>query len=193
MGDALVLSNCSSPAGDLPRPHRGHRGRRFRAGPDPVHRPHGEGDSREADVPLAGLDVADTTNGDRSPYSADEASDPDVVVYRISGAFFFGAASTVSGNDRNADRHKAFILDCSAVPFLDSTAANADRRRGEEGEASRRALHHHRCFTAGAPDAVRASMCAPAAGVRLQGDTIARARQQLRRESVLTNRHRPWI
>jgi SulP family sulfate permease len=53
------------------------------------------------------------------------AADPDVAVYRITGAFFFGAAATVgSVLDRIADRHKAFVIDFSAVPFIDSTAAN---------------------------------------------------------------------
>ncbi|TPK63036.1 SulP family inorganic anion transporter [Mesorhizobium sp. B2-4-19] len=67
-------------------------------------------------------DVADI--GGRA-YDASEASDVDTVVYRISGAFFFGAASTVGGVlDRIADQRKNFILDCSAVPFFDSTAAN---------------------------------------------------------------------
>ncbi|MBN9220089.1 MAG: SulP family inorganic anion transporter [Mesorhizobium sp.] len=74
----------------------------------------------EAD--LAQDDVADTVNGG---YDANEASDADTVVYRISGAFFFGAASTVgSVLDRIADQRRNFILDCSAVPFFDSTAAN---------------------------------------------------------------------
>ncbi|TIX02614.1 MAG: sodium-independent anion transporter, partial [Mesorhizobium sp.] len=58
-------------------------------------------------------------------YDSSEASDADTVVYRISGAFFFGAASTVGAVlDRIADQRKNFILDCSAVPFFDSTAAN---------------------------------------------------------------------
>ncbi|MER8394456.1 SulP family inorganic anion transporter [Mesorhizobium sp. M0045] len=66
-------------------------------------------------------DVADRA----SAYDSSEASDADTVVYRISGAFFFGAASTVGTVlDRIADQRKNFILDCSAVPFFDSTAAN---------------------------------------------------------------------
>ena len=61
------------------------------------------------------------------------AADPDIVVYRIAGAFFFGAASTVGAAlDRIADRHKAFILDLSAVPFLDSTAANTIAGLGQK-------------------------------------------------------------
>jgi sulfate permease, SulP family len=50
----------------------------------------------------------------------------DVAIYKISGAFFFGAASTVSAvMERIADQHKAFIVDVSGVPFLDSSGANA--------------------------------------------------------------------
>src|SRR6202012_3985173 len=55
--------------------------------------------------------------------------DPDVLVYRITGAFFFGAASAIgSGLDGIADQRKAFGVDFAAVPFLDSTAANAMAR-----------------------------------------------------------------
>ncbi|RUX49582.1 SulP family inorganic anion transporter [Mesorhizobium sp. M4A.F.Ca.ET.020.02.1.1] len=75
----------------------------------------------EADQPLVPEDVADRATA----YDSSEASDADTVVYRISGAFFFGAASTVGTVlDRIADQRKNFILDCSAVPFFDSTAAN---------------------------------------------------------------------
>ena len=52
------------------------------------------------------------------------ASDPDVVVYRISGAFFFGAAASVAAAlDRIGEHPKAYMIDFSAVPVLDSTAA----------------------------------------------------------------------
>ncbi|POF34023.1 SulP family inorganic anion transporter [Roseibium marinum] len=79
----------------------------------------------EAHLPPPLDDVADRTNGDRYAYHAESASDPHTVIYRISGAFFFGAAATVgSVLDRIADQRRNFILDCSAVPFLDSTAAS---------------------------------------------------------------------
>lgn len=75
----------------------------------------------EADQSLVQDDVADSA----SVYDSSEATDAETVVYRISGAFFFGAASTVGTVlDRIADQRKNFILDCSAVPFFDSTAAN---------------------------------------------------------------------
>jgi sulfate permease, SulP family len=79
----------------------------------------------DAHTPLAPEDVADTVNGGRTAYKPASAADPDTIVYRLSGAFFFGAASTVGAVlDRMADQRKNFVLDCSAVPFLDSTAAN---------------------------------------------------------------------
>ncbi len=75
-------------------------------------------------IPPIAEDVADDPG--RAPYDAALATDPDVAVYRISGAFFFGAAATVASVlDRIADQHKAFVIDFSAVPFIDSTAANA--------------------------------------------------------------------
>ena len=53
------------------------------------------------------------------------ADDPDTVVYRISGVFFFGAAASVgSVLDRIADQRRNFVLDCADVPLLDSTAAS---------------------------------------------------------------------
>jgi SulP family sulfate permease len=78
----------------------------------------------EAHVPLVPEDVPDDL-GARPPYDPAVATDPDLAVYRISGAFFFGAAASVGQVlDSIADRHKAFVVDFSAVPFIDSTAAN---------------------------------------------------------------------
>jgi sulfate permease, SulP family len=70
-------------------------------------------------------DVADTFNGNgRKPYDAALASDPDIAVHRISGAFFFGAAAAVAAAlDRIGAAPKAHIIDVCAVPLLDSTAA----------------------------------------------------------------------
>ncbi|MGB3867074.1 MAG: SulP family inorganic anion transporter [Xanthobacteraceae bacterium] len=88
----------------------------------------------EAGAPLAQDDRADDDRADdesgaRVPYDPTLATDPDVVVYRITGAFFFGAASTVGAVlDDIAGRHKAFVLDVSAVPLMDSSAANAIHR-----------------------------------------------------------------
>jgi SulP family sulfate permease len=96
-------------------------------------------------------DVADSTNGNRAAYDSSDATDPDTVIYRISGAFFFGSASTVATVlDRIADQRKNFVLDCSGVPFLDSTAANVI-----EGAARKAERAGVRFYIAGASPQVR--------------------------------------
>jgi SulP family sulfate permease len=78
----------------------------------------------EPDQTLVQDDVADDPNA-AAAYDPSEVTESDTIVYRISGAFFFGAASTVGAVlDRIADQRKNFVLDCSGVPFFDSTAAN---------------------------------------------------------------------
>lgn len=74
---------------------------------------------------LVAEDRPDDANGARDPYDAHAAADADTVIYRLSGAFFFGAASTVGSIlDRISDQRKNFVLDCSNVLLLDSSAAN---------------------------------------------------------------------
>jgi sulfate permease, SulP family len=71
-----------------------------------------------------GLDDDPPESDTDAPYNAGLATDPNILVYRISGAFFFGtAASVASVLEELAERPKAFILDFSLVPLLDSTAA----------------------------------------------------------------------
>jgi SulP family sulfate permease len=79
----------------------------------------------ESAMPIAERDRADTVAGQqREHYDAGVATDPDVMVYRISGAFFFGAAATVGAMlDRLGEHPKAYVIDVSDVPMLDSTAA----------------------------------------------------------------------
>jgi sulfate permease, SulP family len=68
-------------------------------------------------------DEADTIGASRSTYDA-HALDSEVIVYRISGAFFFGATAAVSVVlDRIGEHPKLFVLDFSDVPLVDSTAA----------------------------------------------------------------------
>jgi SulP family sulfate permease len=83
-------------------------------------------------------DRADGSRNDRNPYDESLAANPNVVVYRISGAFFFGAAAAVGAVlDRLSTRHRALIVDLAAVPFLDATAANTleglARKSGKRG------------------------------------------------------------
>ena len=91
----------------------------------------------ETHVPLVPEDQADEI----TPRDTYRPEDEDTVVYRMSGAFFFGAASTVgSVLDRLADQRKNFILDCAAVPFLDFDRGQRAGGRGEEGAARRHPL-----------------------------------------------------
>lgn len=84
---------------------------------------------------LVGEDEADATGAARTAYEPN-AFNGDVMVYRISGAFFFGATAAVSGVlDRIGVHPKTFILDFADVPLVDSTAAKA-----LEGFVQR--LHH---------------------------------------------------
>ncbi|NIZ13513.1 SulP family inorganic anion transporter [Phaeobacter sp. HF9A] len=74
--------------------------------------------------PYVGNDEADDAHP-RGDYHEAEAMNPDVVIYRISGALFFGATATIgSVLDRIQTSHKALVVDFTAVPFLDSTGAN---------------------------------------------------------------------
>ncbi len=129
---------------------------------------------------IADPDVADTTNGERAAYDASDATDPDTIVYRISGAFFFGSASTVATVlDRIADTRRNFILDCSSLPFLDSTAADViERTARKAGRAD------VRFFIAGASPQVRRMLFTHGARpphVRYKA-TVASALKQIERE-----------
>ena len=79
----------------------------------------------ERPLPMVGEDRGDRPAGDdRTRYDAEVAIDPAIVVFRISGAFFFGAAATVGAAlDRIGEQPKAYVVDFSDVPVLDSTAA----------------------------------------------------------------------
>jgi SulP family sulfate permease len=100
--------------------------------------------------PLPVDDLPDLA-GIRTPYDASLASDPDVVVYRINGAFFFGSASTVGAVlERIAGQHKGLILDFSSVPFLDSSGAHVIA-----GVARKASRHGVKVFVTGASYDVR--------------------------------------
>ncbi|MGB0670622.1 MAG: SulP family inorganic anion transporter [Rhodospirillales bacterium] len=106
----------------------------------------------EADFTQGVADQADGPSDSRQPYDGTLASNPAVVVYRITGAFFFGAAAAIgSVLDRIADSHEVLIIDFENVPFLDSTAAHTitslaqkARRRGVAVilTGTSRDLHH---------------------------------------------------
>ena len=74
--------------------------------------------------PVVPEDVPDAANDRAHPYTPAATTDPDIALYRISGAFFFGSAASVSAAlDRIGVHPKAYVVDFSEVPFIDSTAA----------------------------------------------------------------------
>jgi SulP family sulfate permease len=108
-----------------------------------------------AHLPLAeDPDRADGRGGERRPYDESLAANPNVVVYRLTGAFFFGAAAAVGAVlDRLSTRHGALIVDLKAVPFLDATAANT-----LEGLARKAAKHGACVVLTGANSEVSAEL-----------------------------------
>jgi SulP family sulfate permease len=107
--------------------------------------------------PAAQDDKADGTEGDPvTHYDAKEASDAEVVIYHISGAFFFGSAAMVTAAlEEIGERPKAYVIDVSAVPLIDSTAAAATA-----GFARRVHRHGVAVYVAGARPAVREVLAA---------------------------------
>ena len=116
----------------------------------------------ETHTPFVGEDVADSSLP-RGGYDEALAANPELVVYRITGAFFFGAAASIASVlDRIQDTHKALIVDFAAVPFLDSTGANV-----MEGLAHKAAKRGVKLFVSAANTDVRRSLLAH--GVRPPG------------------------
>jgi sulfate permease, SulP family len=102
--------------------------------------------------PVSAGDVPDKRNSqERQPYDSAIATDRDIIVYRISGAFFFGAAATVAAAlDRIGAHPKAFVIDFSAVSVIDSTAAATI-----EGFVRKARRNHALVYISGAETATR--------------------------------------
>ena len=75
--------------------------------------------------PLVEEDEADSVEGQAGGhFDPGLATDRDIGVIRVSGAFFFGAAAEVGAAlERIGDQPKAYVFDLSAVSVLDSTGA----------------------------------------------------------------------
>jgi sulfate permease, SulP family len=87
---------------------------------------HRMAESVEVRAGVATLDdQADATGEARTPYDP-RAGNGGILVYRISGAFFFGASTAVSSVlERIGERPKVFVLDFADVPLIDSSGARA--------------------------------------------------------------------
>jgi SulP family sulfate permease len=108
----------------------------------------------EGGVPLVAQDEPDGTPADRTPYAGARAQDRDLVVYRIGGAFFFGAtANVISTLERIGRMPRRFVLDFGAVPLVDATAA-----KGLEAFARRLHMHGSKLYIAAAKPGVRRAL-----------------------------------
>jgi SulP family sulfate permease len=105
--------------------------------------------------PLIDEAESDRVSGNgREAYDVNLATDRDVAVHRISGAFFFGAAANVgTALDRIGDHPKAYVIDFSAVPVIDSSGAAAI-----EGFAHKAHRRGAPVYIAGAPPAIRRTL-----------------------------------
>ena len=100
-------------------------------------------------------DEADPTGAQRTAYDP-HAVAGDVIVYRISGAFFFGATAAVSAVlDRIGERPRIFVLDFTDVPLVDSTA-----RKRLQGFVKRLSRAGQRVYFAGTRHRVREALFA---------------------------------
>lgn len=81
--------------------------------------------SVDTEHPMVAPDRSDGDIEDEKRYSPDMRTDDEIVVCRISGAFFFGAAASVSNVlDRVGSAPKAYVMDLTEASVLDSTAAS---------------------------------------------------------------------
>jgi SulP family sulfate permease len=107
----------------------------------------------ETGRPVVASDAADASGTSRTAYDP-HALNGDVVVYRISGAFFFGATAAVSNVlDRIGQHPKMFVLDFTEVPLVDTTAA-----RTLEAFAHKLRNSGTRVYFAGAGKAIRRNL-----------------------------------
>lgn len=98
-------------------------------------------------------DQADQAGTVRTAYAPHQVG-RDVMVYRISGALFFGAATAVNAMlNRMIERPKVLILDFAEVPLVDTTAAKA-----LEGIVEKMASSGTRVYFTGADSSVRRTL-----------------------------------
>ena len=61
----------------------------------------------------------------RAAYRREQGADPQAVIFRVTGAMFFGAVSAVGAAlDRIGDEHRVLVIDLAGVTLVDSSAAN---------------------------------------------------------------------
>jgi SulP family sulfate permease len=86
---------------------------------------HRMGEAVEVETGGAGVDdIADKADP-KNRYDAAPATSRDVMVYHISGAFFFGATARVLSVLERVGAPRVLVLDFADVPLIDTTAARS--------------------------------------------------------------------
>ncbi len=119
----------------------------------------------------------------RPPYH-EEGADPEVVIFRVTGAMFFGAVSAVGAAlDRIGNGHKLLVIDLADVTLVDSSAANMI-----EGLARKARRQGVALYVAGAAAPLRRELLAHGARPPLvrYAPSIEAALAGARRRGVLT-------
>ena len=100
--------------------------------------------------------LLDEDSADSDESAPETGPDPDFVVYRITGPFFFGAVGMVAAALEHIGRRpKAFVLDLSRVPLADGAAAHA-----LHGFIERERLRDVRVYICGASREIRRTLVA---------------------------------
>ena len=123
------------------------------------------------------------SEGPRAPYR-EEGADPEVVVFHVTGAMFFGAVSAVGAAlDRIGDGHRLLVIDLSGVTLVDFSAANMI-----EGLAHKAGRQGVALYLAGAAAPLRRDLLAHGARPPLvrYAPSIEAALAGARRRGVLT-------
>ncbi len=129
------------------------------------------------------VEVAPVEPDTPSPYDPATAVDPEVMIYRIRGAMFFGAVSAVASVlERLADAHRVLVVDCTDVTLADSSAA-----RMIEGLAHKAHRRGVTLYLTGATPALRRTFLAQGARPPLvrYAATVDAALASARRRNLL--------
>ncbi|WP_435257915.1 SulP family inorganic anion transporter [Thioclava sp. FR2] len=125
-------------------------------------------------------EAAQVEPGDDAIISPEMAADENRVTYRLRGPYFFGAAARLgSVLDRIADHPRAFVVDFTDVPFIDSSGA-----RSFELLANKVARKGGLLYLVGVRPEVRQSLMAQGANeplVRFVADRVAVDRAEAKR------------
>lgn len=118
-----------------------------------------EGMQIEGHSPLIAADQPDTAQAPPA-FETRSGGGEDIMIYRLSGAFFFGATAKVTAVlDRLGQYPRVLVLDFSEVPFVDTTAA-----KSVHAFARKAAAYGTHILIVGAPRPVRRALLS--AGLR---------------------------